>query len=245
MDLSLVLACYNEGPLLHESVGEILSVLEATRFSFELIFVDDASSDDTRKRIQEIVQAHEGRVALTTLFHEKNVGRGGSVRDGFGLAQAEVIGFIDVDLEIPAHYILPCLLAIQRGSDVAIGKRIYKFKWKALDRFLISKGYAWLIHRILRLNGLTDTETGYKFFKRERVLPLLKRCRENGWFWDTEIMALCHLAGLSIQEVPCTLFRRFDKISSVKPLRDSVDSFLRLMRFQREINGLRSELKSE
>ncbi len=232
MDLSLVLACYNEEPLLADSVRKIVEVLDGIHCSYELIFVDDASTDTTRQLITELAVTYQQRAAIHTIFHEQNVGRGGTVCEGLRIARGDVIGYVDIDLEIAAHYILPCLLAIRQGSDVAIGKRVYKFKWRSLDRFIISKGYAWLIHRLLNLDGITDTETGYKFFKRDRVLPLLAQCREAGWFWDTEIMALCHRAGLSIREIPCLLLRRFDKQSSVQPLRDSVDCLVKLMQFR-------------
>ena len=232
MDLSLVLACYNEGPTLARSVETIRTVLDATRLTYELIFVDDASRDGTPDRIREIVQRSEGRPPMRVLWHERNTGRGGAVRDGLRLAQGELVGYLDVDLEIPAHAILACVLALRDGYEVAVGKRIYPFQWRSLDRFVLSKGYAWLVGQLLRLPGLTDTESGCKFFRGARVLPLLPRCEETGWFWDTEIMALCHAARLRITEVPCLFLRRSDKRSSVKPVRDSLDYFKTLLRFR-------------
>ena len=234
--LSLVLACYNEGPSLRQSVQEILSVLDATRFSYELIFVDDASQDGTPELIRSLLQEYAQR-PTRAIFHQQNTGRGGAVRDGFLAAQGAIVGFIDVDLEVPAHYLVSCVLAIQQGADVAVGKRVYKFAWRSLDRHLMSKGYAWLVRRALRLDGLTDTEAGYKFFRRDTVLPLLAQCQDTGWFWDTEIMALCHQADLSIREVPCLLVRRFDKVSTVRPMRDIADYFVKLVRFRSRMNG--------
>ena len=78
-----------------------------------------------------------------------------------------------------------------------------------------------------------DTETGYKFFRRERILPLLDEAQSNGWFWDTELMALCHKHGLNVCEVPALFIRRWDKASTVKPLRDSVAYFRELLRFRK------------
>lgn len=239
-DLSLVLACYNEGPLLVQSVQEILTVLDATRLAYELIFVDDASTDHTKELIEDIAGKARGLVPIRAIFHEKNIGRGGTVCDGFQLARGEVVGYLDVDLEIRAHYIPACVLAIRQGHDVAVGKRIYKFRWRSIDRYVMSKGYAWLVKRVLGLRGVTDTESGCKFFRREKVLPLLKRCRDTGWFWDTEIMTLAWLAGLSIVEIPCLYLRRFDKASSVRPVRDSIEYFAKLLRFRARIARLRT-----
>lgn len=239
-DLSLVLACYNEEPLLLRNVQEILTVLDATRLAYELIFVDDASTDRTKDLIEQIVRKNRESVPIRAIFHEKNIGRGGAVRDGFLAAQGDMVGYLDVDLEIPASVILPCLLALRQGHDVAVGKRIYKFRWRSIDRSVMSRGYAWLVQRALRLHGLTDTESGCKFFRRNKVLPLLKQCQDNGWFWDTEIMTLAWLAGLSIVEIPCLYFRRFDRASSVRPLRDSIEYFAKLLRFRARVAKLRT-----
>jgi glycosyltransferase involved in cell wall biosynthesis len=179
---------------------------------------------------------------MQALFHERNMGRGGAVRDGFLAAQGDMVGYLDVDLEIPASVILPCLLALRQGHDVAVGKRIYKFRWRSFDRYVMSKGYAWLVRRVLGLHGLTDTESGCKFFRRDKVLPLLKWCQEIGWFWDTEIMALSYMAGLKIVEIPCLFLRRFDRASTLKPLRDSIDYFVRLLRFRAKITQVRASL---
>ena len=217
--------------------------MEATRFSYELIFVDDASTDQTKDLIEDILKKNQGRVRMQALFHERNIGRGGAVRDGFLAAQGDMVGYLDVDLEIPASVILPCLLALRQGHDVAVGKRIYKFfLGRSFDRYVMTRGYAWLVQRVLRLHGLTDTESGCKFFRRDKVLPLLKRCQENGWFWDTEIMSLSYMAGLKIVEIPCLYLRRFDRPSTVRLLRDSIDCFVRLLRFRARIAEVRASL---
>jgi hypothetical protein len=235
MDLSLVLACYNEGPLLGQSLEEIVAVLDATRLSYELVLVDDASTDGTDRRLKDIVRSFGGRVAVQHLTHARNTGRGRAVCDGIRAARGDIVGYLDVDLEIAAHHILPCVLAIQRGADVAVGKRIYKFRWRSLDRYLMSKGYAWLVRASLPLDGITDTESGCKFFRRNRVLPLVEQSREPGWFWDTEIMVLALRAGLRIAEVPCLFLRRFDWRSSVRPVRDTFHYLVTLSRFRRRV----------
>lgn len=240
-DLSLVIACYNEETLLARSVREVVRVLDAMDLSYELIFVDDASQDNTRAVIQEVVKQYGDTRPIQVLFHEKNRGRGKTVQDGFEKARGAIVGYIDIDLEVAAHYILPCVLAFSQGFDAVVGKRIYKFRWDSLDRYVLSKGYAWLVRKMLKLDGLTDTESGYKFFKREKIESLLSQCQEDGWFWDTEIMALSCLSSLRIKELPCLMIRCRDKVSSLKPLRDSIDYFVRLLRFRSRLSQLRAK----
>ena len=83
--------------------------------------------------------------------------------------------------------------------------------------------------------GFADTETGYKFFRRRTVLPLLDEVRDEGWFWDTEFMARAARRGLRVAEVPGAYVRRTDKTSTVRGLRDSARYFRQLLRFRREL----------
>ena len=82
-----------------------------------------------------------------------------------------------------------------------------------------------------------DTETGYKFFNRERILPILTKATDPGWFWDTEVMALSYHANLKIVELPCLFIRRSDKKSSVKIFRDSFEYFSKLVKFSHELKS--------
>ena len=236
-DLSLVVACYNEEPLLETSVRQTFEVLDGMRATNEVIFVDDCSTDRTRDVIRRIIAAHPER-ALRAIEHAVNVGRGGTVADGIRAAAGTYVGFLDIDLEVHARYIPTCLAALQRGFDVATALRVYKFSWRSLDRYVLSTGYRWLMRRATGV-PLQDTETGFKFFRRERILPILQATRDTGWFWDTEVMVRAHYAGLRIVEIPALFVRRFDKQSSVRAIGDTMDYFRKLWRFRRQIDTLR------
>jgi dolichyl-phosphate beta-glucosyltransferase len=238
-EVSLVLACYNEGPGLAGSVAAIVSVLDATRFSYELIFVDDGSRDPTPELIGEIAEKYRGWVEVQAILHPVNVGRGGAVRNGMRVARGEIIGFVDVDLEIGARYIVPGVLAIRRGADVAVARRVFRLDFRSVPRHIMSRGYAWLVRRLLRLRGPSDTEAGFKFFRRGSLMPLLAQATETGWFWDTEMMALADVAGLEVVDLPCLYVRQFERASSVRPLHDSLEYLVKLWRFRRRLRALR------
>jgi glycosyltransferase involved in cell wall biosynthesis len=235
-DLTLVLACYNEEGHIRESVREIVDVLEHTSWSYEIIFVDDCSRDRTRELITEIVAEYPG-VAMSHLFHRVNLGRGASVSDGFRRGRGRHRGYIDIDLEVGAHYIPVCVRALENGADIATALRIYKFEWRSLDRYLLTRGYAWLVRRLLHTR-LRDTETGFKFFTASRSGWLLDEIADTGWFWDTEFMIRAERSGLSIREVPCLFLRRREKSSSVRVVADSLDYLRKLMRFRRIARAL-------
>jgi glycosyltransferase involved in cell wall biosynthesis len=238
VDFTLVVACYNEEPILEASIAETFLVLDAMRWSSEVIFVDDHSRDRTVESIERIVAAHPERRLLTRV-HAANVGRGGTVSDGIRAASGRFVGYIDIDLEVHARYLLPCLLALESGADVATARRVYRFHWRSLDRYLMSRGYRWVMSRVIDV-PVEDTETGFKLFRRDRILPVLDHCVDKGWFWDTEIMVRAHYAGLRIVEIPTLFIRRFDKQSSVHAVRDTLDYLVKLWRFRsvvRELKG--------
>jgi glycosyltransferase AglD len=236
-DLSLIIACYNEQHVFAESVRQIINTLDHTSWTYEIIFVDDCSQDQTQKLIRDLLAA-DGAHNLRRLFHTENRGRGSAVSDGITLAHGRIVGFIDIDLEIGARYIPPCILAIEDGYDVATGCRCYKFTWRGLLRYLLSLGYTRLERLLLSVN-LKDTESGLKFFNREKILPILRQTQDEGWFWDTEIMVRSYLANLRIVEIPCVFLRRFDKKSSVKLIGTTLEYLRKILAFRKAVASLR------
>ena len=231
--VSVVIACYNEEETLLRSFDEIKETLEDLGGPFEIIFVDDLSRDRTREVLAHIAEANRD-LDIRILLHERNLGRGATVTDGFRAARGQVAGFLDVDLEVHCRYIPSLVRAIQKGADIATLRRIYALQLSSLDRYVMSRGYSFLVRRLLGVS-LRDTETGFKFFNRERALPIIDAIRDPGWFWDTEFMVRAARRGLRIVEVPGAYIRRADKTSTVRGLRDSVRYFGKLLAFRREL----------
>jgi glycosyltransferase involved in cell wall biosynthesis len=241
VDLSVVLACYNEEPWLERSVAETVRVLETMGVIWEVVFVDDSSRDGTPGAIRRIIAAHPGH-RMKALFHEANTGRGRAVSDGMKGASGDVVGFIDVDLEVHPRHIPACYAAVRKGAQVVVGARTFKFVPGGLPRRVLSWGYSKLVHALLPVDRVTDTESGCKFFLREAVLPVLAVVKDPGWFWDTEMMARCLLGGLSVAEVPCVYERNPAKRSTVRVARDAVVQLRRVFALRRALD--RESLKS-
>lgn len=228
IDLSLILPCYNEAGLFRESVARITSVLDATKFTYEIIFVDDNSRDGTQKRIE--------KTPYRAIFHTKNYGRGRTVIDGMKAAKGSVVGYIDIDCEVDPVYIPKMVKTILAGAaDVVIGKRYYRTSPQSIMREILSRSYRWISDKMIGTGGL-DTETGYKFFDRKKILPILSKATHPGWFWDTEIMVYAKRAGLTLREEPVLFLRRFDKQSSVHIVRDTIDYMVELWKFRKKLS---------
>ena len=234
-EVSIVLACYNEESVLASSFAEIQDTLQQLGRPSEVLFVDDVSRDRTREIIQSIVAGHPS-MDLRVILHETNKGRGATVTDGFRAARGAIVGYLDVDLEVHSRYIPSLVRAIEKGADVATLRRIYAFQLGSLDRYVMSRGYSFLVRRLLGV-PFRDTETGYKFFRRETLLPVLDQILDPGWFWDTEFMVRAFHAGLRVVEIPGAYVRRRDKPSTVSGLRDSLDYFRKLLGFRKVLRA--------
>jgi len=234
-DLSLILACYNEGTIFKDNVKKVFNVLDQTDFSYEIIFIDDASIDKTGTAIAKIIKDNPLR-NLRSIYHDKNQGRGKTVTEGIREAKGKVVGFIDIDLEIPADYLPRFVNAILSGYDVAIAYRVYDFTLRRLIRWFTSKGYIALRKKLLKTD-LKDTEAGYKFFNRQKILPILKKTKDPGWFWDTEIMINSSLNNLRIMEIPTVFIRNFQKKSTVKLIPDTFDYLLKIIKFWQQLKN--------
>jgi glycosyltransferase AglD len=233
LDLSLVLACYRESEIFDDSVRRIREVLDTSRFSYEIIFVEDKSPDNTAKLIQRVVK---GSKNLKAIYHEHNKGRGRTVTDGIMAAQGEVVGFIDIDLEVSPVYIPEIVnIILNKKADMVIGKRIYRSSISSMVREILSRGYVSLASQIID-TGKVDSEAGYKFFNRRKIIPVVKKTKHPHWFWDTEITVRAKMAGLKIVEVPVLFLRRSDKTSTVKVFKDSWDYLVSLWNFKRDLS---------
>jgi glycosyltransferase involved in cell wall biosynthesis len=231
--VSIVLACYNEAEHIEESFREIRETLVQTAWPFEVLFVDDRSRDETREILGRILETHR-HLDLKLILHETNRGRGATVTDGFRAARGEIAGYLDVDLEVHCRYIPSLVRAIERGADIATVRRIYALQLASLDRYFLSRGYSFLVRRLLDV-PIRDTETGYKFFRRETVLPVLDEIEDEGWFWDTEFVGRAAGRGLKFEEIPGAYIRREDKTSTVRGVQDSARYLRRLLRFRRRL----------
>ena len=234
-DVSLILACYNEAEHFNSSVDRIIKVLDGTDFSWEIIFIDDASVDTTADLIKSYINKNS-RKHLTVYSHQKNLGRGAAVTEGIEKSQGKIVGYIDIDCEVPPDYIPQFVSAIDNGADFAVGWRIYDFTVKSLPRWFASKGYNRIRNAVLN-NSLKDTEAGYKFFRKVKILPVLKQCVSAGWFWDTEVTVRAQRAGLKIKEMPVVFIRRFDKTSTVRLIPDTFVYLRELWKFKRKLDN--------
>jgi glycosyltransferase involved in cell wall biosynthesis len=195
---------------------------------YEIILVEDSSTDTTRLLIKNFLKSNKN---ICIIEHQKNQGRGKSVMDGIKLAKGKFVGFMDIDCEIDPAYISRCLKLLEDDIDVVCAERHYQTEARGVIREIASKIYRGLV-QILFSSELTDTEAGYKFFDRAKIQSLLPLLKNPGWFWDTEVMIRAQQSGLRIAFLPVIFKRRSDKISTVHIVSDSVEYVKNLFVFR-------------
>ncbi len=243
-EVSIIIPCYQEETHLELSVSELIFNLNNFKFDYELLFIDDGSTDGT-KLILEKIKNNFPHVKV--FYNSYNIGRGASVEIGIRESDAKVVGFLDIDLSTPPVNIGPLIQLIQSDFvDVAIAFRVYKLKLSVLPfiihRVILSYGY-----RILSRNYLghkfRDTETGTKFFNRKKILSIIDQIEDKHWFWDTEVMLLSAIKGLKIVEIPAVYIRRPCKPSTVKIFKDVISYFRNLWKFRLRLRKHLSQKK--
>lgn len=205
--LSVVIPCYNEARNLEQGVlDEVDRFLNQQTYRWEVIVVDDGSTDASRQLIQEIIATKAG-FALVDIAHG---GKPAAVWAGIQQAQGAVVLFTDMDQSTPIHEVDKLLPWYDQGFDVVIGSR-----GAAREGFTILRKLGSWVFRSLRslflLRSINDTQCGFKTCRREVALESFPRLqffkqadRPRGWkvsAYDVELLYIMEKAGHAIKEV--------------------------------------------
>jgi glycosyltransferase involved in cell wall biosynthesis len=170
-------------------------------YSYEIIVCADGD-DGTREIVRELARSDR---RLTILGKTERAGKGFAIRSGVTRAQGQIIGFADADNKVPIAEIDDLLPWLHKGFDIVIGSRGLadsRVEVPApLHRRLGSRAFALVMHALIGLKGIRDTQCGFKFFQRRAAVDLFERQRIDGYMFDVEVLYLAERAGYRIKEV--------------------------------------------
>lgn len=235
IDISVILTGYNEGPSVEDNLLKVKQLLDHSKYKWEMILFDDRSSDATPDAFAGFARKYKN---IRAYFHKRNIGRGGTVIDAIKKSRGRFVGYIDTDLELSPVYVFEFIQMLERGFDIVIATRFYTVSPGNLLRTIISKGYIFLMKLLLNLE-FKDTEAGFKFFNKRKIMPILKKIEDKRWFFDTELVARSYLSGLKIAEIPVVYIQNRNKKSSVRIFQDSTDYFRKLLKFRKIVRNTR------
>jgi dolichyl-phosphate beta-glucosyltransferase len=200
--LSVVIPAYNEAFRIPSALRQIVEYLEGRGKTYEVLVVDDGSTDDTAERVKQVCREAS---AVRLLRHSTNHGKGFAVRAGMLQASGEYLLFTDADLSSPMTEADRLIEPLQKGYDVVVGSRALKPEW-------VSPRQPWwrersgqifnLFVRSLVSLDIRDTQCGFKAFRREAAQAVFSCQTIPGFGFDVEILYLARKFGYRVLEVP-------------------------------------------
>lgn len=234
MKYSLVIPAHNEAPVILSTVRSLIEVFAQQKdFHWEIIIVDNASTDDTREQVEKFAHPQVKVLAL------KEKGKGRAVRAGFTKAEGEIVGFTDADLSVPPKEILSAMKHVETYPDlVVIGSRYHPqsiMPGREWWRIGSSRIFNVLARIIVGINA-SDTQCPLKFMSRDNARVMLATL-EDTWFTDLEFIALLENLHIPVKEVPVTWdeHRYPDRKSKLSTVRDGVRSIGAMWRIRRRL----------
>jgi glycosyltransferase involved in cell wall biosynthesis len=227
--VSVVVPAFNEAGRIGDSIKKIDAFIQHSPLTFEVIVVDDGSTDNTAEIVRDC------RIKGVRLVQNyRNQGKGYTVRHGVLAASGEYVLFTDADLSAPIEELNKLLdVAINEGADIVIGSRgldrKYIEKHQSRFREFGGKVFNLMVRAFLGLR-LHDTQCGFKLFRRERSRRIFEQQTTYGFGFDPELLFLAKRNGLMIRETPVRW--RHAEGSKVNFVRDSVRMFLDLVRIR-------------
>lgn len=201
--VDIVIPVYNEERDVETSVRTLHGFLAThVAHAARITIVDNASVDDTSSIGARLALDLDG-VRFLRLDER---GRGRALRTAWMDSDAEIVAYMDVDLSTSLDALCPLLEPIVAGhADIAIGSRLTAgaHVTRGLKRECISRGYNLLLRLVLHAR-YRDAQCGFKALRAEVARELLPRVRDEGWFFDTELLTVAQRSGMRIVEIPVT-----------------------------------------
>jgi len=218
LTLSVVIPAFNEEQRLGPTIEELAAFLDGHGWAYEILVVDDGSTDGTVALAHRIAAL---RPAVRVLATAPNRGKGHAVRVGMLAAKGAFVLMTDADGSTPASELPRLLRPLLLGrAAIAIGSRYAPGATPAdqpLWRRLWSRLANVFIQRTL-VPGVRDTQCGFKVFTAQAARELFSRATVDGWAFDLEVLALARRLRLRVAEIPVAW--KDDRRSRVRPWRD-------------------------
>lgn len=244
--LSVVIPSYDEMANLQKGVlDKVEHFLSKKQFSFEVIVVDDGSTDGSVGFVKRFIQDNSN----FRLIENSHLGKAGAVTAGVLNSKGDYVLFSDMDQATPIKELDKLLPYFKEGFDVVIGSRNVIRKGSPLVRQFISRGAIIARKLIIGMREVSDMQCGFKAFKKEAAKKLFTRINtlHDGFKeikgssvssgFDVEILYLAKHLGYKIKEVPVEWL--YVETRRVNPIKDSIVGFMDLLKIK--LKAMRGE----
>lgn len=232
-EISIVIPCHKEAEVIETNILTVNEYLRGLFDRYEIIVVTDGSPDGTSDAIDGLVKIHSD-IPLTHIRFAENRGKGAAVKAGVLASRFETVLFMDADLTIPIEELDEFMSALGQ-SDIAIASRLApgaKFEepvpWY---RVLMARGFHLLQILILGNFEFSDTQCGFKLFRRNVALDIFRRITIRRFAFDAELLFLAKHLDYRVAILPVTV-RKDPRDTNVRIVRDPIDMLFSLLQIR-------------
>lgn len=199
--LTLILPAFNESRTIVSTIERTIAYLEGRGYTYQILVAADGT-DGTRELVAEFGRKNPN---VQVTGHPERLGKGRGVREAAALATGDVIGYADADYKVPIEE-FDKIAPLLNQYDVVTGSRALNRalveRKQPLYRQIGSRGFAVFMQTVVGLRGITDSQCGFKFFRRQVACELFRCQKIDGYMFDVELLALALLFGYHVKEVP-------------------------------------------
>ena len=210
--LTVVVPAYQEGSTIAHALERMREVFDTLDRTYEVLLVSDGNTDGTETAAKSVDFPQ-----LEVFHYAPNRGKGYALRFGFERARADIVAFIDGDLDIHPSCVLALLAQLEAtDADAVIGSKVHpdsEVVYPMFRRFQ-SRVFRTFIRSLFRLD-VTDTQTGCKVFRRQVLDTCLPHVQSDGFAFDLELLVLANDAGYRVTEGPIALDYQFSSSTGI------------------------------
>lgn len=234
MFLSIVVPAFNEGAKITKDIEKTAEYLRSRPYQSQLLIVDDGSRDATLETARRAAAtASAGTLSVEVLSYGQNRGKGYAIRHGMQRAGGTIVGFMDSGLCVPLRFVESAIAKIQAGADYAIASRRLEgtviTEPQPLYRRAGSQVFWHLMRSAMGVNA-TDTQCGFKFYRKEAAQKIFNHLKTDGFMFDIEALLVAKKLGLKGAEFPVEWAN--DSDTRYRPVAGTVRNFKELARIR-------------
>jgi len=239
VNISLIIPCYNEELNIQKGVLDRIGNYSLRDNAIkEVIIVDDGSTDLSSEIIKKKYLKLFNKFSLIEIKHQ---GKAMAVIAGIERAGSEYVVFADIDQATPIEEVKKIYSAFNKGHEIVIGSRYNARSGAPILRRVQSRGFTFIRSILIGLNGIHDTQCGFKGFKTDIALQIIKHLKvfasnhevkgsSVSAAFDLEFLFIAKKLGYDIKEVPVEW--RHAETKNVAFIKDSIETIADILKIR-------------